>query len=803
MRGGRVPAAVDSFIGRTNLLARVHQRLVTSRLVTLYGVGGGGKTRLALEVAARLERSGEFSDGVWVADLSSATTNDMLLNAVLSAVNAPDQEVPNPLKALQVHLQDKHMLLVLDNCEQLKSAPALASSLLETAPQLRILATSRAPLGIRGEAVEPVEPMAVPPLGAPMPAAPYAEFEAVQLFATLVDDSVPGWSITEANWDGVVELLRWVDGIPLAIELAARRLHSMSLTALLARMSDMSKVFNRNGYAPLHHETLDAMIELSLKLLSEAQTILWARVSTFSGTFTLHAAEQVCADDELPRDQIADALDGLVKYSVVMTTASREGYRLLTPLQQYGAKLCAQRGEQDTLRAKHRDHYRAAAAAAAGAADAGGWNGPDEFDVLDELIDDLDNYRAIMSAPPDPAHSGQQIAANLARTRVWFKMGEMREGAGWLKRTREANPDAPPDLVLGSLALELFIDICIGADQETVRPRLTALAAAAEGLGFVPPVQFAIGVGKLWLDADLAGVPLVASAYNAFRAAGPDTYGDAVMALLMEAVGEALMADQAPADAAAARLIAETERSGAPWMIRWAQWCEAIVEMRFRDPARAVDNVERLLRERTDIVDSWLTMWLIEVLAWATAKAGDARRAAVLLGVSSQLNAKTGVRVHKVLGFARLRHEAQATAEKRLGKHDYADAFAYGEAFVKIKDVAVGSRKHLIAAARNRALEASTPSAVDAAARNRTLEASTPQAVADSPWNVLTATEKDLARLIGNAKTNQEIAHIMGISKRTVDAHMRNIRFKVGITDRVRLATWALTHDPTPPVDQA
>lgn len=777
-----MPAAVDQFVGRSELLERVQQRLTTSRLVTLYGVGGGGKTRLAFEIAAQAEQSREYEDGVWIADLTTVKDQDMLVQTILSAVDAPDQSTRRPRDTLTKHLQDKRLLLVLDNCEHLMPAPSkLAISLLERAPHLRILATSRAPLGIRGEAVEPVEPMAVPPIDAPMPTVPYehSEYEAVQLFWTIVDKIVPGWRITETTWPQVLQLLRLVDGIPLAIELAAKRLRSMSLGTLVARMGDMFKVLNKNGDAPMHHETLEAVFDLNRRIFGDPQNLLWARVSTFGGTFTLHAAEEICADDQLSRDEVADALADLVEYSVVATTASRTRYRLLTPLQQYGANLLAERGEQELLREKHRDYYLGLAANAAAT-----WYQPDEFRVLGELADDLDNCRAVMHdyvVRPDPAQTGLQMAVDLARLRLFFLIGEMREAISWLGRTVEATPEPNSQLELAARSLDLFIDLCIGADEHLIRPRLTRLEEAVAGLGPVPPVWFAIGVGKLWLDEDLGGVPLLEDAYAAFRAAGSESHGDAAMAMLIKGVGEALMADEHQASAAASRLTTETERAGAPWMIRWAYWCEAIVEMRFREPVHAVERIERLLREQTDVDDNWLIMWLVEVLAWATAKTGAARRAAVLLGVSSELHDRTGVRVEKLLPFARHRSNAETAARKMLGPRAYDEAFAYGKAFHTDQMSASGTRVRRTAAARERALEESAEQQFD---------------IGESPWRLLTSREQDVAKLVGQGKTNDEIADSLVNSVRTVDAHLRSIRAKLGITDRVKLATWARDQDP-------
>lgn len=779
-----MPHTADSFVGRTDALAELKDRLSTRRMATILGVGGGGKTRLALEFAAQMERSGAFADGVWIAELDSVNDEDMLYQAVLSAVDAPDQSTRKPLPTLVNYLKDKQLLLVLDNCEhQMPTVGKLATTLLRASPGLRIVATSRTHLGSEGETIVSIRPMSLPPHDAPPPNPPYEQYEAVQMFWTLVEASVPEWQITEDNWPYVVQMLRGIDGIPLAIKLVTVRLRSMSITDVVARMDDLFALLNKNDLAPDNHETLEAVFRWNLTDCTEAEKLLWARASVFAGTFTLTAAEEVCADDELPRERIADALRGLVESSTVeylpSSTRSSARYRLLAPLRQFGTKLLAERGEQERLHQRLRRHYRDVGAAAAG-----GWYCHTEFDVLDETAADLSNFRAVMSAyvtSPDPEQTGLQIAVDLARTRLYFRLGKMREVISWLSRTLAATPNPDPQLEIAARALDLFVDLCIGADEADIRPRLEYLQARAVELGQpAPPVWFAAGVARMWLHGSRDGMPLLEQAYTAFRAVGPSMYGDAAMPLMLRAVGEALMGDQHQAGAAATRFADETRIAGAPWMIRWAEWCAAIVEMRFGRPARAGQRLEHLLRDRTSGTDNWLTMWIIELLAWAAAKVGAGQRAAVLLGMSSQLNKLTGVQVHKIRPFATHRREAEATAERLLGTTDYHAAFASG------------THVRNVAEARDLALK-------DSGKGTKSVSAGTAQDTAQdtaSQWNLLTATEQEIALLIKDGLTNKEIAARRFVSPRTVDSQLLQIRQKIGVEAGRAIVVWIYKHAP-------
>jgi predicted ATPase/DNA-binding CsgD family transcriptional regulator len=779
-RVGNVPHAVEHFVGRVDKLAELDQKVSVARLVTITSVGGGGKTRLALEFAAQVQESGVFEDGVWIAELDSVNDEDMLYQAVLTALDAPGQSTRTPLPTLLEYLQDKSMLLVLDNCEHLgRTVGKLAITLLRATKNLRIVATSRTQLGAAGEAVVSVHPMTVPPEHALIPAAPYREYEAVQLFSRLVEASVPGWELTEDNWPDVVQILRGVDGIPLAIKLVAVRLRTMSIKDLVARMGDLFTLLNKNDLAADQHETLEAVFRWNLTNCTEDEKILWARASVFAGTFTLDAAEKVCSDADLPRSQVADALRGLIESSTVETNTARTRFRLLVPLRQFGATLLAERGEQDTLLRKRNDHFLDVAALAASK-----WYGEDEYHVLNELAADLPNFAAVMHsyiAAPDPGQTGLQLAVNLARTRLYFYLGRMRESISWLNRTLDATLNPNAELKIAALSLDLFVDLCIGADLDRVQPRLEQLKQLAEAVGQPSPVVwFADGLKRVLLHNDCSGLPLLDQAYTALRAAGPDTHGDASMPLLLKGIGEVLIGDKHHAQASASRVLLDNEIAGSPWMIRWAQWCVGVVLVRFGQPVDAATHLENLLRAQTNVneADNWLPMWIIEVMAWTAARMRAGQRTAVLLGISSALTKITGTRINKILPFVEHHLKAEETAKQLLGEANYRSAFAYGG---QIRNISDARRVALGEPVERLDIEVVTDQFDDA-----------------GTWDLLTPTQQDVAVLVTRGLTNRQIADLRRSSVRTIETHITEIRQRVGIpSGRSSILAWA--HRNVPP----
>ena len=356
---GNLPAELTSFVGRRGEVAEVRRLLSGSRLVTLTGVGGVGKTRLALRAAAGLRRA--FGDGVWLVQLDQLRNEALVAQAVTGVLGLHARSGFSPEAALAEYLADRRLLLLLDNCEHLVDAVAkLADQLLRAAPGLRVLATSRESLNIAGETVLPVAPLPAPDPGQPLTVATLARFPAVGLFAERARQVVPGFTVTEANMAAVAGICHRLEGLPLAIELAAARARVLSAEQIQARLGDRLGLLTRGGRAnPTRQQTLRASIGWSYELCSQAERLLWTRLSVFAGGFELDAAEGICADDQLAAGDVLDLLAALADKSVLIAEHGASGvrYRLPETLREFGQERLRESGEYTALRRRHRDWY--------------------------------------------------------------------------------------------------------------------------------------------------------------------------------------------------------------------------------------------------------------------------------------------------------------------------------------------------------------------------------------------------------------------------------------------------------------
>ncbi len=348
-----LPSQLTTFVGREEELTRVGELLGERRLVTLTGPGGAGKTRLAIEAAGRVDGEVRFVELAGLADGTDVP------QAVLSALGlrdaglrAPAEPGRQPTDRLVEALAERRLLLVLDNCEHvLVDAARLAARLLSACPALRVLATSREPLGLAGEALCPLSGLTLPPLGAS--ARDADDYAAVSLFVQRAVDVAPDFSITPANVELVLRICRSLDGLPLAIELAAARLRALSVVEVAARLDDRFRLLSTGNRAVSpRHRTLRAVVEWSWDLLDDAERRVARRLTVFAGGATLEAAEQVCG---MPTAEFVDALTGLVDKSFVEMTGGR--YRMLETVRAFCAERLAEAGEADQLRGAHTAYF--------------------------------------------------------------------------------------------------------------------------------------------------------------------------------------------------------------------------------------------------------------------------------------------------------------------------------------------------------------------------------------------------------------------------------------------------------------
>jgi predicted ATPase/DNA-binding SARP family transcriptional activator len=426
-----------SFVGRRRELAEIRQTLGRTRLLTLTGPGGAGKTRLAYEAAARLLDS--YPDGVHVVELASLSRPELVPQAVASVLDVPLPETGTAEVVLARQLAERRLLIVLDNCEHLLDACArLVGALLRICPEVVVLATSREPLRVGGEVTWRTPSLALPDLQDLPPLARLAELESVRLFVERARDAAPGFVLDATTAPAVAEICVRLDGMPLALELAAARTSALAPAQIASRLDDALRVLGRGSRSAVtRQQTLHATLAWSHDLLSEDERVLFRRLAVFAGSMPLEAVEHVCGGDDL---DVVDLLSRLVDKSLVQADHA-EGtarYRLLEIIRQFADQQLGDAGERAARVRAHRDWYVAFAAAHDPERAVGVINDtPQALDV------EHDNLRAALASglADDPAQA-LQLAASLWR--FWLARGHFAEGSRWLEATLAAAPQRTP-----------------------------------------------------------------------------------------------------------------------------------------------------------------------------------------------------------------------------------------------------------------------------------------------------------------------------------------------------------------------
>jgi predicted ATPase len=426
-----LPLQVNRFIGREREMTQVKGLLATTRLLTLTGSGGSGKTRLALQVATDLLE--EFAHGVWWVELAALSDPLLVPQAVASVVGIPERAGCTLTEALSDALRTKHLLLVLDNCEHMLAACSqLIETLLHTCPTLRVLVTSREALTITGETIWRVLPLRVPDTYHLPPIEELMTYEAVQLFIERARSVLPSFSLTPENAPAVVQVCRRLDGIPLPTELAAARISVLSLEQIIARLDDACRLLTGGSRTVLpRQQTLRAAMDWSYNLLSAQEQAFFRRLSVFAGSFSLEAAEAICAGEPGEECDVLEVLSSLIHKSLLlMEQRSGEArYRLLETMRQYGQEKLQQAGEVTVMRRRHSDWYVRFVESAGPEA-----VGLQQIEWLQRLELEHDNIRTALAWSLEQAEveSGARIGA--AIWRFWLYRGYLAEGRNVLER---------------------------------------------------------------------------------------------------------------------------------------------------------------------------------------------------------------------------------------------------------------------------------------------------------------------------------------------------------------------------------
>ena len=452
-----IPQKLTSFIGRERELTELEGLLQSTRLLTLVGMGGLGKTRLSLAVGVQvLDR---FDDGVWFVDLASIRDPSLVVTEVAKALGVRDEPGQPLVESVCAHLKPRKTLLILDNCEQVIAAAAeVANVILAAAPDVRIIATSREPLRVPGEQTYPVLPLPMPESAEGVEV--LSRSPAVRLFVERAQLHRPSFSLDDHNALQVAELVARLEGIPLAMELAAARIRSMTVVDINARLKDRYKLLTGGGRVLPRQQTLRALVDWSYDLLSEQERIALNRLSIFAGSFDLRAAEQICGVDPLPPEDIFDLLSSLIDKSLVMNEERASGtrYRMLETIRDYALEKLERAGESSAVAERHRDYYFVLAKAARD-----GLLGGQQAEWMRRVETELDNVRAAialgLTGGGDPVIA---VKMAVAMQGFWILGGHATEGREYIRAMLALAPVQAHDTALGHT---LYVGAALATSQ--------------------------------------------------------------------------------------------------------------------------------------------------------------------------------------------------------------------------------------------------------------------------------------------------------------------------------------------------
>ncbi|MFD9438806.1 ATP-binding protein [Streptomyces sp. NPDC060006] len=725
-RPGKLPPETRSFVGRRPELARLDAVLGPAgdreRLVTLVGPGGVGKTRLALRAARRA--APRYPDGVWFVELSPLRARGLVGFAVMEALRLADQSTRPVTEVLAEWLRDKDVLIVLDSCEHvLPDCVDLARALLPAAPGLRLLATTREHLGHPSELRIEVAPLPVREDAGPTRqaraspagedregAAPVREEaagtpvredagdrdgsgDALDLFAQRAAEAWPGFVLDGDSTGPAAAICRRLDGIPLAIELAAARLPELSLAALDERLgerlpSPLDLLASGPGEGPLRHRTLRTAIGWSHELCAPLERLLWARLSVFTGGFDLAAAEDVCAGGPLPAGRIAALLERLVEQSIVLRHRTADDrFQLLDSVREFGADWLRALGEERALRMRHLDHYRSLARS--GCAE---WNTGRQVLWCERTVTEHANLRTAMDYAL-AGHDGPGALRTAADVGfLWRHCGYLRDAQHCLDQVLTADPEPGPDVVRalwarGAVALlqgdldsaERWAAVCTAASVEQGDPVAVVAAAYLNG-------------GHLLLRGRLAEALVV------FREAEllpvrDDWLGSAQLQVRLGlSFVHLLSGDLVRSREVADEVREESARRGECWVGAFADCFVAQADLDEGDLAAAVRNARTAIVGHS-LLNSTLGVALtLDVLASAVVATGDGHRAARLLAVGQRIWERLGSVHMQSPDLMSARRAREHLVRREIGDEAYTEAYAEGLAmsYERGIDYAVG-----------------------------------------------------------------------------------------------------------------
>ena len=632
----RLPMQLTSFVGRQAEIKGIREALADNRLVTLTGAGGAGKTRLAVEVATAIAT--DYADGVWYVDLAPITDPDMASATVARVLGLPDQPGQPTMELLRRCIRDRRMLMLLDNCEHLLDASAeLITGLLGGCPRLTLLTTSREPIGVAGEVSWRV------------PSLSLAD-EAIELFSDRARRTRPDFRVTAANAEAVTEICRRLDGLPLAIELAAARVRALSPAEILHGLHDQFRLLTGGARTAVRRQqTLRASVDWSHELLSEPEQVLFRRLAVFYGGFDLEAVQAVAGGE---RYQVLDQLSLLVDKSLAIADDTPHGtrYRLLETVRQYAQEKLQESREGNDIRTRHRDHYTAMAAML-GAAEGG-----DHQRRIEQAEIEIDNLRAAFAWSRESSDTELELTLASSLLPLWLSRGLMQEGWNWLVAAlADADGDAAPATrVRASVArvvLESFRAMTVDLDDAE---RTLAAARELGDSGLVARALTACAC-RAADDRELA-VAYFTEAADLARDSGDSWWLGQTLAL--EATYALLFGEPVAIPAAAEEASRVADRIGDKFVSRQCRYIIGWAHVLRGELSQALTQLRQVDEECTAAGDTMFSMITASVRAFALAYQGHIEAAEQQAEIASQrvtnlFDAYTGI-VYSASAFVQL-----------------------------------------------------------------------------------------------------------------------------------------------------
>jgi predicted ATPase/DNA-binding CsgD family transcriptional regulator len=802
-----LPAPRSSFVGREAEMLEVERELATTRLLTLTGVGGSGKTRLALEVARDLVEA--YPDGAWLVALAPLSEGPLVPKVVAEALGVPERPQVPMTDTLADVLGDRQLLLVLDNCEHLLEASArLVDELLDSCPSLRILATSREVLGVEGEMRWLVPPLSVPEPRQGTPSSQELEaYGAVRLFIERARGRDPSFSISPKNAFAVAEICRMLEGIPLALELAAARVGTLSVEQISQRLTDSLNLLTGGGRTRLpRQQTLEGTLDWSFELLSEEEKELFGRLSVFAGGWTIEAAEVVGVGGDIEEREVLDLLSGLVNKSLVVARGNDQRgvrYRMLEPIRQYAREKLKESGEVEEVRRRHATFFLVLAEAAESRL-----RGPEDVEWLERLEAEHDNMRAALSWTLERGEVELGLRLAGALWRFWEAREHYGEGSRWLEEALTKANGASAAARVKVLEAEGWLVYPSGAVDK-------AVTAAQEGLKLSKHAGLGGAVEARFLRV-LGWMAIIRGEYD--RAKGlleeslilsrkvDDKWG-IVDALLW--LGNSLdFVDRERAKGLREEGIGLARESGYVFTLGrllFSQGYMLILEGDYERGAALSEEAVELLREHR--YTGKLT-YALDNLGWAALYRGDPERARAVyeegLALCAELDDK--IAASNYLDGLACVAGAEGGAERAARLFGAAERLreAVGD---EHSPEEAALREPYLAMARSRLDEIAWQAAWEQGRGmsmgqviEYALSAEEPSATGQSPPSAakhpagLTSREVEVLGLVAEGLTNAQIAQRLFLSPRTVHTHLNSIYHKIGVNSRAAATRYALEH---------